>query len=161
MLLDDLLSLTGGPHRDELLITSVNYVKDARGIWPDARGGAGLPAQRAVGRPYLFVAVLNLHRSVGLFCNRATNYRSFNQSNRTINQTLIPTQAGEGLDYSRTFIVAERKVRWAGQVRVQNLWNDRTALPWSADVDHAGSVFFMQRKTPGERQFILSSTIEF
>ncbi|MBI5690516.1 MAG: TonB-dependent receptor [Verrucomicrobia bacterium] len=385
LLLDELLSLTGGLRRDELLITSVNYVKDARGIWPPAREGTGLPAQRGVGRPYLFGAVLNLHKRAGLFYNRATNYRSFNQSNRTITQTLIPTQAGEGMDtglkfnfgsvvtgsvtyfetsqtnildntlrgkkaawinsiwevldpakrpdlsvnwtdlkdqktrgteielvanptpnlrvyasasrntnfmvdhgailfaylaenyplwqarastplltslsdgatvgdlipkiqaeasddklvigqkqtrvfewqtnlitryqfdrtsalkglavggalrwrtapiigyyrtptantplgildpnrpilgvpstngdawidYNRTFTVAERKVRWSAQLRIQNLWNDRTALPWSADVDNSGTVFLQQRKTPGERQFILSSTFEF
>jgi iron complex outermembrane receptor protein len=385
LLFDELISLTGGLRRDELLITSVNYVKDARGIWPDARQGAGLPAQRGVGKPYLFGAVLNVHRSVGLFYNQATNYRSFNQSTRTINQTLIPTQAGEGLDtgvkfklgellsgsvtyfetsqtnivdntlrgkkaawinsiwevvdpskrpdlsinwtdlkdqktrgteielvanptknlrvyatasrntnfmvdhgailfaylaenypvwqakgstplltslsdgatvgdllpkiqaeasddklvigqkqtrvfewqtnlitryqfdrastlkglavgtalrwrtapiigyyrtptvntplgildpsrpimgvpstngdawidYSRTFALGGHKVRWAGQLRVQNLWNDRTAMPWSADVDNTGSVFLAQRKTPGERQFILSSSFEF
>jgi iron complex outermembrane receptor protein len=385
VLFDELLSLTGGLRRDELLITSVNYVKDARGLWPDAHAGSGLPAQRGVGRPYLFGAVLNVHRSVGLFYNRATNYRSFNQANRTINQTLIPTQAGEGLDtglkfnlgnllsgsvtyfetsqtnildntlrgkkaawinsiwevvdpsrrpdlsinwtdlkdqktrgteielvanptknlrvyatasrninlmvdhgailfaylaenypvwqarastplltslsdgttvgdlipkiqaeasddklvigqrqtrvfewqtnlitryqfdrdsvlkglavgaafrwrtapiigyyrtpttntplgildpsrpivgrpstngdvwldYSRTVTVADRKVRWSAQLRVQNLWNDRTALPWSADVDNSGSVFLQQRRTPGERQFILSSGFGF
>ena len=385
LLLDDLLSLTGGLRRDELLITSVSYVKDGRGVWPDAHGGTGLPEQRGVGRPYLFGAVLNAHKNFGLFYNRATNYRSFNQSARTIDQGLIPTQAGEGLDtglkfnfgsflsgsvtyfetsqtnildgtlrgkkaawinsiwevidpskrpdlsvnwtdlkdqktrgteielvanptknlrvyatasrnnnfmvdhgavlfaylaqnypiwqakastplltslsdgatvgdlipkiqaeasddklvigqkqtrvfewqtnlitryqfdrasalkglavgtalrwrtapiigyyrtptintplgildptrpiigtpstngdawldYSRTFTVAERKVRWSGQFRVQNLWNDRTALPWSADVDNTGSVYLQQRKTPGERQLIVSSTFEF
>ena len=385
LLLDDLISLTGGMRRDELLITSVNYVKDARGLWPDARGGSAAPVLRDVGRPYLLGGVLNLHKNFGLFYNRATNYRGFNQSNRTINQELIPTQAGEGvdtglkfnlgerlsgsvtyfetsqtnsldgtmrgkkaawitsiwevvdpskrpdlitnwtdlkdqktrgteielvanptknlrvfatasrnvnflvdhgailfaylaqnypvwqakgstplltstsdgrtvsdlipkiqaeasddllvigqkqtrvyewqtnlitryqfdkqtalrgfavgtafrwrdspiigyyrtptvntplgildpsrpikgtvstnadgwIDYGRTFTVANRKVRWSGQFRIQNLWNDRTALPWSADVDNAGVVFLQQRKTPGERQFILSSTFEF
>lgn len=385
LLLDDLISLTGGLRRDELLITSVNYVKDARGVWPDALGGSAAPVLRDVGRPYLFGGVLNLHKNFGLFYNRATNYRGFNQSNRTINQELIPTQAGEGvdtglkfnlggrlsgsvtyfetsqtnsldstmrgkkaawinsiwevvdpnkrpdlitnwtdlkdqktrgteielvanptknlrvyatasrnvnflvdhgailfaylaqnypvwqakgstplltstsdgrivsdlipkiqaeasddllvigqkqtrvyewqtnlitryqfdketalkgfavgtafrwrdapiigyyrkptantplgildpsrpingrvstnadawLDYSRTFTVANRKVRWSGQFRIQNLWNDRTAQPWSADVDDRGTVFLQQRKTPGERQFILSSTFEF
>ncbi len=385
LMFDELLSLTGGLRRDELLITSVNYVKDARGIWPDARGGAGLPEQRFVGQPYLFGAVVNVHKNFGLFYNRATNYRSFNQSARTINQALIPTRAGKGLDtglkfnwgnllsgsvtyfetsqtntldgslrgkkgawinsiwevidsskrpdlvvnwtdlkdektrgteielvanptknlrlyatasrninfmvdhgatvfaylaenypvwqakastpllaslsdgatvgdlipkiqaeasddklvigqkqtrvyewqtnlitryqfdrastlkglavgtalrwraapiigyyrkvtvntplglldpsrpimgvpstngdvwldYSRTFTVANRKVRWAGQLRVQNFWNDRTAMPWSADVNDAGSVFMQQRRAPGERQYVLSSTFEF
>ena len=60
--------------------------------------------------------------------------------------------------YGRTFTVANKKVRWSGQFRVQNLWNDRTAQPWSADVDNSGTVFLQQRKTPGERQFILCST---
>ena len=385
LLFDDFLSLTGGLRRDELLITSVNYVKAANGLWPDARGGAAAPFLRDVGRPYLFGAVVNMHKNFGLFYNRATNYRGFNQSNRTINQELIPTQAGEGvdtglkfnlggvlsgsvtyfetsqtnsldstlrgkkaawitsiwevldptkrpdliaswtdlkdqktrgtefefvanptknlrlyftasrnvnalvdhgaivfaylaqnypgwqakgstplltslsdgttvgdlipkiqaeasddllvigqkqtrvyewqtnlitryqfdkattlkgfavgtafrwraapiigyyrkptvntplgvldpsrpingsvstnldgwIDYGRTFTVANKKVRWSGQLRVQNLWNDRTAQPWSADVDNAGTVFFQQRKTPGERQFSLSSSFEF
>jgi len=385
LLFDDFLSLTGGLRRDELLVTSVLYAKNARGIWPDARGGAGLPEQRYVGQPYLFGAVVNVHKNFGLFYNRATNYRSFNQSARTIDQALIPTQAGEGLDtglkfnwgaflsgsvtyfetsqtnildstlrgkkgawitsiwevvdpskrpdlviswtdlkdqktrgtefelvanptknlrmyatasrninflvdhgatvfaylaqnysvwqakastplltslsdgatvgdltpkiqaeasddklvigqrqtrvfewqtnlitryqfdktsslkglavgtafrwrsaptigyyriatintplgildpsrpikgasstnvdawldYSRAFTVAERKVRWTGQLRVQNLWDDRTAMPWSADVDNNGVPFMMQRKTPGARQFIASSTFEF
>jgi hypothetical protein len=382
LLFDDLLSLTGGLRRDELLITSVNYVKDARGVWPDAHGGSAAPFLRDVGRPYLFGAVINAHKNIGLFYNRATNYRGFNQSNRTINQDLIPTQAGKGvdtglkfnlggmlsgsvtyfetsqtnsldgtlrgkkaawitsiwevldpskrpdlltswtdlkdqktrgtefelvanptkdlrmyftasrnvnalvdhgaivfaylaqnypvwqakastplltslsdgttvgalipkiqaeasddllvigqkqtrvyewqtnlitryqfnqatalkgfavgtafrwragpiigyyrkptittplgvldpsrpingrastnldawLDYGRTFTVANQKVRWSGQFRVQNVWNDRTAQPWSADVNDNGTVFYQQRKTVGERQFILSST---
>jgi iron complex outermembrane receptor protein len=385
LLLDELVSLTGGLRRDELLVTSVNYVKDARGVWPDARAGAGLPEQRYVGQPYLFGAVLNVHKNFGLFYNRATNYRSFNQSARTIDQALIPTRTGKGLDtglkfnwgnllsgsvtyfetsqtntldgtlrgkkgawinsiwevidpskrpdlvvswtdlkdektrgteielvanptknlrlyatasrninftvdhgatvfrylaenypvwqakastslltslsdgttvgdlipkiqaeasddklvigqkqtrvfewqtnlitryqfdkatalkglavgtafrwrsapiigyyrkptvntplgildpsrpikgtvstnvdawldYGRTFTVAERKLRWSAQFRVQNLADDRTALPWSADVDNNGVPFMMQRKTPGERQFILSSNFEF
>ena len=382
LLFDDLLALTGGLRRDELLITSVNYVKDARGVWPDALGGSAAPFLRDVGRPYLFGAVINAHKNVGLFYNRATNYRGFNQSNRTINQELIPTQAGNGvdtglkfnlggvlsgsvtyfetsqtnsldgtlrgkkaawitsiwevldpskrpdlitswtdlkdqktrgtefelvanptkdlrmyftasrnvnalvdhgaivfaylnqnypgwqakgstplltslsdgktvgdlipkiqaeasddllvigqkqtrvyewqtnlitryqfnpatalkgfavgtafrwraapiigyyrkptvttplgvldpsrpingrastnldawLDYGRTFMVANKKVRWSGQFRVQNVWNDRTAQPWSADVNDNGTVFYQQRKTVGERQFLLSST---
>ena len=62
------------------------------------------------------------------------------------------------LDYGRTFTVANKKVRWSGQFRVQNVWNDRTALPWSADVNDNGTVFYLQRKTVGERQFLLSST---
>jgi hypothetical protein len=41
---------------------------------------------------------------------------------------------------------------------VQNVWNDRTAQPWSADVNDNGTVFYQQRKTVGERQFVLSST---
>ena len=385
LLFDDLLSLTGGLRRDELLITSVNYVKGPDGLWPTARGGTAAPFLRDVGRPYLFGAVLNVHKKLGLFYNRATNYRGFNQSNRTINQDLIPTQAGEGVDtglkfnlgsllsgsvtyfetsqtnsldntmrgkkaawinsiwevldpnrrpdlltnwtdlkdqktrgtefelvanptknlrvyatasrnvnflvdhgailftyldqnypgwrakgstplltslsdgttvsdlipkiqaeasddqlvigqkqtrvyewqtnlmtryqfdratalkgfavgtafrwraapiigyyrkstintplgvldpsrpikgtvstnvdawfdYGRTFTTANKKVRWSGQFRVLNLWNDRTAQPWSADVDTNGVPFLQQRKTPGERQFVLSSTFEF
>ena len=65
------------------------------------------------------------------------------------------------LDYGRSFTVANKKVRWSGQVRVQNVWNDRTAQPWSADVDNNGTVYLQQRKTPGERQFILSSTFSY
>ena len=39
LLLDDLLALTGGLRRDEILVTQVNYVKDARGVWGDAHTG--------------------------------------------------------------------------------------------------------------------------
>jgi hypothetical protein len=74
----------------------------------------------------------------------------------------VPSTNGDAwLDYGRTFTVANRKVRWSAQLRVQNFWNDRTAMPWSSDVDNAGNVFMQQRRAPGERQYILSSTFEF
>ena len=57
--------------------------------------------------------------------------------------------------------MANKKVRWSGQFRVQNVWNDRTAQPWSADVNDNGTVFYQQRKTVGERQFLLSSTLSW
>lgn len=98
LLFDDLVALTGGLRRDELSVNSTNYVKDARGLWPSSRGGTPIPEQNFVGQPYLFGAVLNVHRNFGLFYNRATNYRSFVQGARTIDQGLIPTQAGGGVD---------------------------------------------------------------
>lgn len=103
LLLDDLLALTGGLRRDELTVNSTNYVKDARGLWPNSHAGTPIPEQNYTGRPYLFGAVLNLHPNFGLFYNRATNYRSFVQGARTINQELIPTQAGAGEDLGVKF----------------------------------------------------------
>jgi outer membrane receptor protein involved in Fe transport len=110
LLLDDLIALTGGMRRDEILVTQVNYVKDARGVWGDAHSGTGAPALEAIGRPYLYGIVLNVHKNVGLFYNRANNFRAFNQSNRTIFGDLIPPQAGRGLDTGVKFNLLENKI---------------------------------------------------
>jgi outer membrane receptor protein involved in Fe transport len=62
------------------------------------------------------------------------------------------------VEYSRTFTVMDRKVRWVAQVRVQNVWDDRTMLPWTAEDDGTGRRVIFSRRTPGARQFVLSST---
>ncbi len=110
LLLDDLIALTGGLRRDEIIVTQVNYVKDARGVWGDAHSGTAAPALEAVGRPYLYGVVLNVLPSLGLFYNRAINFRAFNQSNRTIFGDLIPPQAGRGLDTGLKFNLLENKI---------------------------------------------------
>ncbi len=62
------------------------------------------------------------------------------------------------VEYGRTFTVRERKVRWSVEVRVQNLLDDRGLQPWTASDDGSGHPFIETRRTPGERQFSLSST---
>lgn len=62
------------------------------------------------------------------------------------------------LEYSRTFGFANRKVRWVAQLRVQNVWDDRTMLPWTAEDDGAGNRQIFSRRMPGARQFVVSST---
>ncbi len=62
------------------------------------------------------------------------------------------------LEYHRTFALRERKVRWTAQLRVQNVWDDRTMLPWTAEDDGLGNKVIFSRRTPGERQFVLSSS---
>lgn len=62
------------------------------------------------------------------------------------------------VEYNRTFSFANRKVRWVAQFRVQNVWDDRTMLPWTAEDDGAGNKVIFSRRTPGARQFVLSST---
>jgi iron complex outermembrane recepter protein len=110
LLLDDLIALTGGIRRDEILVTQVNYVKDARGVWGDARSGTAAPALEAVGRPYLYGAVINVLPNLGLFFNRAINFRAFNQSNRTIFGNLIPPQAGRGIDTGIKFNLLDNRI---------------------------------------------------
>ncbi len=110
LLLDDLIALTGGIRRDEILVTQVNYVKDARGVWGDAHSGTAAPALEAVGRPYLYGVVVNVSPHLGLFYNRAINFRAFNQSNRTIYGDLIPPQAGRGLDTGVKFNLLDQKI---------------------------------------------------
>lgn len=110
LLLEDLIALTGGLRRDEILVTQVNYLKDARGVWGDARTGTAAPALEAVGRPYLYGVVVNVHPNVGLFYNRAINFRAFNQSNRTIFGDLIPPQAGRGLDTGVKFNLFDQRL---------------------------------------------------
>jgi outer membrane receptor protein involved in Fe transport len=62
------------------------------------------------------------------------------------------------LEYNRTFKAMDRSVRWSAQFRVQNLWDDRTMLPWTAEDDGTGQKVIFSRRTPGARQFILSSS---
>ncbi|MDO8542700.1 MAG: hypothetical protein Q7S40_19845 [Opitutaceae bacterium] len=62
------------------------------------------------------------------------------------------------LEYSRSFSAVNRKVRWVAQLRVQNVLDDRTMLPWTAEDDGTGQKVIFSRRTPGARQFVVSST---
>lgn len=62
------------------------------------------------------------------------------------------------LEYNRTFALGERKVRWTAQARVQNVFDDRTMLPWTAQDDGTGRKVIFSRRTPSARQFVLSSS---
>jgi hypothetical protein len=62
------------------------------------------------------------------------------------------------LEYNRALTVRDRKVRWTAQLRVQNVFDDRTMLPWTAEDDGTGRKIIFSRRTPGARQFVLSST---
>jgi hypothetical protein len=62
------------------------------------------------------------------------------------------------IEYNRTLAARGRKVRWVAQLRVQNVWDDRTMLPWTAEDDGTGNRVIFSRRTPGARQFVLSST---
>ncbi|MEO6244208.1 MAG: TonB-dependent receptor plug domain-containing protein [Opitutaceae bacterium] len=65
------------------------------------------------------------------------------------------------LEYARPFEAMGRKVRWTAQLRVQNLLDDRTLLPWIAEDDGTGRPVIVQRLRPGARQWVLSSTLAF
>lgn len=62
------------------------------------------------------------------------------------------------IEYGRTFTARDRKVRWVAQLRVQNAFDDRTMLPWTAEDDGTGRMVIFSRRTPGARQWVLSST---
>jgi hypothetical protein len=65
------------------------------------------------------------------------------------------------LEYGRTFSLRERKLRWSAELRVQNLADNRGLQPWTAADDGTGRPFIESRRTPGERQFSVSSSLAF
>lgn len=98
-LLDNLLAVTVGLRRDESQITQTNYVKDAHGLFAmGATGGTPLPRVDGVGRPYLFGFVLNAHRNVSLYFNKAINYQAVSQGARTFSNEILPPVRGRGMD---------------------------------------------------------------
>ena len=62
------------------------------------------------------------------------------------------------VEYGRTFSLRERKIRWSMELRVQNLLDNRGLQPWTATDDGTGRPFIETRRTPGERQYSVSST---
>jgi outer membrane receptor protein involved in Fe transport len=72
------------------------------------------------------------------------------------------SNADAWLEYSHTFGTEKtRKIRWVAQLRVQNLWDDRSLLPWTADDDGTGHMVVFSRRMPGARQFSASSSFSF
>ena len=65
------------------------------------------------------------------------------------------------LEYSRPFTRFGRKVLWSAQLRVQNLFDDRTLLPWIADDDGTGRPIVEERLRASARQLVLSSKFTF
>jgi outer membrane receptor for ferric coprogen and ferric-rhodotorulic acid len=65
------------------------------------------------------------------------------------------------LDYERSVTLGGRKLRWSAQLRVQNVFDDRTLQPWTADDDGTGQARIQTRRTPGARMVALSSTLSF
>jgi outer membrane receptor protein involved in Fe transport len=65
------------------------------------------------------------------------------------------------VEYARPLTAMGRQIRWSAQLRVQNVLDDRTLLPWIAEDDGAGRPIITQRLRPGERQFVLSSSFQF
>lgn len=110
-LLDNLVALTGGLRRDEGLSLQADYVRDARGLYSSgAHGGTRAPAERTVGRPYLFGVVLHAHRNVSLTYNRSTNYRAGTNSARTIANEFLPPISGQGFDTGVNLSLLEGRV---------------------------------------------------
>jgi hypothetical protein len=73
----------------------------------------------------------------------------------------VSTNLDAFVEYNRSVNVLNRKLRWTTQLRVQNVLDDRTLAPWIADDDGTGHPIIQQRLRPGERQFILSSSLAF
>jgi hypothetical protein len=64
-------------------------------------------------------------------------------------------------EYARTFPAVGRKIRWSAQLRVQNVFDDRTLLPWIAEDDGTGRPIITQRLRPGQQQWVLSTALGF
>lgn len=97
--LDNLAAITAGLRRDESKITQTNYARDARGLFSSgAKGGTPLPAVEGIGRPYLYGLVLNPHRHVSLYVNKAINYQAVSQGVRTFAHEILPPVRGRGMD---------------------------------------------------------------
>jgi hypothetical protein len=65
------------------------------------------------------------------------------------------------VEYARTFGASTRKLRWSAQLRVQNVFDDRTLQPWISDDDGTGHPVIEERLRANARQFVLSSTFGF
>lgn len=87
-----------------------------------------------------------------------------------VGNVLDPTRPFKGLrstnldgwlDYERTFALRGTKIRWSAQLRIQNVFDDRTLHPWTADDDGTGRPYIQSRRTPSARQFVLSSAFAF
>lgn len=65
------------------------------------------------------------------------------------------------LDYERVSTTRKGNIRWSLQARVQNVFDDRTLLPWTAEDDGTGRMYIQTRRTPNARNFALSATVHF
>jgi outer membrane receptor protein involved in Fe transport len=63
------------------------------------------------------------------------------------------------IDYSRTLL--RKRIRWEAQLRVQNVFDDRNAKPWTALDDGTGGRFVEQRLLPNALGVSLSSKFSF
>lgn len=63
------------------------------------------------------------------------------------------------VEYGRAIL--RKRVRWEAQLRVQNLFDDRTAKPWTALDDGTGGRFVEQRLLPNALGVSLSSKFSF
>jgi hypothetical protein len=73
----------------------------------------------------------------------------------------VTTNLDSFVEYNRAITVANRKLRWSAQLRVQNVFDDRTLAPWIADDDGTGRAIIQQRLRPSERQLVLSTSFGF
>lgn len=71
------------------------------------------------------------------------------------------TNLGAWLDYERALTFGVKKFRWSAQLRVPNVFDDRTVLPWTADDDGSGQPYIQSRRPSGARMFAFSSSIGF
>lgn len=132
-LLDDLLALSGGLRRDEVLIGQTEYTRDARGLYSSGPfGGTRLPELRAIGRSYLYGIVLNAHRHLSLYYNSATNFQAKSQASRSPANDVLPPITGRGFDTgAKFFLWGERITGSLGYFETQQTnildTTDRTA----------------------------------
>jgi hypothetical protein len=63
------------------------------------------------------------------------------------------------IDYSRTLL--RKRIRWEAQLRVQNVFDDRNAKPWTALDDGTGGRFVEQRLFPNALGVSLSTKFAF
>jgi hypothetical protein len=63
------------------------------------------------------------------------------------------------VEYSR--VIFQKRIRWESQLRVQNVFNDRSVAPWTALDDGTGGRFVEQRLMPNALGVSLSSKFSF
>jgi hypothetical protein len=63
------------------------------------------------------------------------------------------------IEYSR--VIRQKRVRWDAQLRVQNVFNDRSVAPWTALDDGTGGRFVEQRLLPNALGVSLSMKFAF
>jgi hypothetical protein len=73
----------------------------------------------------------------------------------------VSTNLDAFVEYSRALSISNRKLRWTSQVRVQNIFDDRTMAPWIADDDGTGHAIIEERLRPSERQLIVTTSLAF
>jgi hypothetical protein len=73
----------------------------------------------------------------------------------------VSTNLDAFVQYNRAIGFANRKYRWSAEVRVKNVFDDRTLAPWIADDDGTGHAIIEERLRPNERQLAVSTSLGF
>ncbi len=102
-LLENLLVFTGGLRADDVVQEQGQYVRDARGVFPDIAHSSSTLSLSSRSRTYSAGAVLNATKWVSLYANKASNFVPSNQSVVNIYGAPAAPTEGEGYDLGIKF----------------------------------------------------------